>query len=616
MIRKGLDTIHKAKLAGVATAVGLALSVGQTAQAVDISTDSWSGSWDTTTSFGFQIRTEERDNSRIGHSNLQGLGPGGLAAVPGSNTALTEGAWSNNGDDGNLNFNRGDFVSRTLKVTTELGMEHNSGMFGFFARGSAFYDFELQNNPELRVKPISEAALDEQGEKAELLDAYVYFNFDIADSAMQARAGRQVISWGESTFIQHGLSEINAIDVTKLRIPGSEIKEGLIPTNTLWASLDLTDTLSLEAYSQFEWEHFRTDEPGTYFSSRDFTGETGTDVHLGFGQFGEGTPGTIARRVGDRDAKDDGQFGVKLAWLAEDWNYTEFGFYYVNYHNKRPVISAFAHNGVETQGFFEYIEDIQMYGFSFNTATDSGFSVAGEITYRQDEPLQIDDVELLFATLEPVGSIPSGTSQIPGGAGLGDEISGYRLFDTVQAQMTITKFMGPTWGAEQWVLLTEIGVNSIQDMPDQDELRFEAPGTVRSGNPARDTAGPDGSGFIVPGSQCSVGGAPVACEGTETNPFADDFSWGYRIVSKWDYTDAFDGWNVSPRIVYSHDVSGTTPAPISNFVEDRKAVTLAVGLDKQATWKWDIGYSAFFDAGTANAMGDKDFFSANVSYSF
>jgi hypothetical protein len=619
MIKKGLDTLYKPKLAGVVAAVGMALFVGQPAQAIDIEGDNWSGSWDTTVSYGSTWRMEDRDNKRIGHSNLgnaasnfQPLGPGQLSAVPNSNTLLDQGGWSNNGDDGNLNFDKHDAVSTVAKITTEIGMAHTSG-FGFFARGTVFRDFELMWRPRDRVKPISNEALKEQGQKAELLDAYVYMNFDLAERSAQVRAGRQVVSWGESTFIQHGLSEINAVDVTKLRIPGSEIKEGLIPVNTLWASYNLTDTLSFEGYAQFEWENFRTDEPGTFFSSVDFAGETGTDVHLGFSQFGEGTPGTIARREANRNASDTGQFGVKLSWLAEDWNYTEFAFYYVNYHNKRPVISANAHNGVETVGFFEYIEDIQMYGLSFNTSSDWGFSLGGEVTYRLDEPLQIDDVELLFATLEPVGSIPSGTSQIPGGAALGEEISGYRLFDTIQAQMTFTTFLGPRWGSDQWVILAEIGGNWIEDMPEQDVLRFEASGTSRSGNPAR--AG-RGSGFISPGSPCSVGGAPVECEGVETNPFADDFSWGYRVVSRWDYSDVIGGWNMSPRIVYSHDVEGTTPAPISNFIEDRKAVTVAVGMDYLSKWKADIGYSAFFGAGTADAMGDKDFLSANISYSF
>ncbi|WP_444997983.1 DUF1302 domain-containing protein [Aliikangiella sp. IMCC44359] len=607
-----LSSNNKPKIAGSTLAVFIALSMGQTVKAVDIGGENWNGSWDTTVSFGAGWRVEEREDIRIGHSNLLDLQAGQLTTMPGSNVELTQGAWSNNGDDGNLNFDKGDIFSSAIKFTTELGLEHSSG-FGFFIRGTGFYDFELKDNPEGRVKPISEKALEQQGEDYRLLDAYIYSTWDFDETALQARLGKQVVSWGESTFIQHGLSEINAVDLTKLRVPGAEIKEGLIPVNTLWTSVGLSESVNLEAFVQFEWEHFRTDEPGTYFATQDFTGESGTSIHLGFSQFGEDTPGTFARRIADRDADDSGQYGLKLSWLAENLNYTEFGFYYVNYHNKRPVITGNAHNGTEVTGFFEYIENIQMYAFSFNTSTDSGFSIAGEVTYRLDEPLQVDDVELLYATLEPVGNVPSGTSQIPGGAGIGEEISAYRLYDTVQYQATITKFMGPTWGADQWVLLAEVGGNSIVDMPSKDELRFNAPGTSRSGNP--DRAG-RGVGFLDPTSGCSIADFPVECEGVETNPFADEFSWGYRIVSKWDYSDVAMGWNMSPRIVFQHDVNGTTPGPISNFVQGRKAVTLGVAFDRQAVWKADIGYSSFFGAGTANLMGDRDFIAANISYSF
>ncbi len=642
MIKKGLYQMNKPKIAAVSAAVAMALSMSPAVNAVEINAGSWNGSWDTTITAGSSWRVEDRDLNLIGKTNIESnrqyfvrinelgqlvpiedgyTGPYLLTQpqLDPANSIVPPGSWSNNGDNGNLNFDKGDTFSKAIKVTTELGLEHDSG-FGFFVRASGVHDRELLDNPELRTRPISTQSAKNHGDEIRLLDAYIYHTVAFEETSLQWRLGQQVVSWGESTFIQHGLSEINAIDVTKLRVPGAEIKEGLIPVETLWASMDLSDTLSLEAYVQFEWEEFRTDEPGTYFATQDFAGEYNPDVqtsiHLGFSQFSEGFTGTEAIRTADRDPDDDGQYGIKLGWLAEDWNYTEFGFYFVNYHNKRPLITANAHNGVEVTGFFEYPEDIQMYGFSFNTSTEGGTSIAGEITYRIDEPLQVDDVELLFATLEPVGSIPSGTSQIPGGAELGEEISGYRLLDTVQAQATFTKFMGPTWGADQWVLLAEIGANMVLDMPEESELRFNAPGTGRSGNLARQSSVGDGLGFIDPTSPCSLQGIPVACEGVTENSFASDFSWGYRLLSKWDYTDVIGGWNVSPRIIYQHDVKGTTPGPISNFIEDRVAVTLGVTFEYQSVWRADIGYSAFSGAGTANLLSDRDFVAANISYSF
>ena len=45
------------------------------------------------------------------------------------------------------------------------------------------------------------------------------------------------------------------------------------------------------------------------------------------------------------------------------------------------------------KGVLVYPEDIKLYGFSFNT-TIGTTAVSGEMSYRQDEPIQIDDTEL------------------------------------------------------------------------------------------------------------------------------------------------------------------------------------------------------------------------------
>ncbi len=54
-----------------------------------------------------------------------------------------------------------------------------------------------------------------------LLDAYLYYSFDAGSVPIDLRLGRQVVSWGESTFIQNGINAINPVDVTALRRPGA-----------------------------------------------------------------------------------------------------------------------------------------------------------------------------------------------------------------------------------------------------------------------------------------------------------------------------------------------------------------------------------------------------------
>ena len=57
------------------------------------------------------------------------------------------------------------------------------------------------------------------------------------------------------------------------------------------------------------------------------------------------------------------------------------------------------------QYFIEYPEDIQLFGLSFNTQMEStGIALQGEVSYRKDVPLQVDDLELLFAALGPISA--------------------------------------------------------------------------------------------------------------------------------------------------------------------------------------------------------------------
>ena len=181
------------------------------------------------------------------------------------------------------------------------------------------------------------------------------------------------------------------------------------------------------------------------------------------------------------------------------------------------------------------------YGLSWNAQLGtSGIAFQGEVSYRQDNPLQVDDVELLFAALSPLSSRYADASQITNGTALGFEETalGYRPLDTSQLQFTLTKIFSRFLGADQGVILGEFGFHKVFDMPSKDELRFEGPGTYTSGNPEMTLPG-----GLHPGQQWE-----------DPEHFADDFSWGYRIVSRLTYNNAIAAWALSPRISWQHDV--------------------------------------------------------------
>ena len=146
------------------------------------------GSWDTTISWGAQTRLEEPDRALIGIANLGT-------------------AYSVNGDDGNLNYDKGIF-SNVLKLTTEVELNYKN--MGAFVRARGFYDFENEDGERQRT-PLTKEALKRAGSRADILDAFVWTKFDIGGKPAELRLGDQVLSWGESTFIQGG---INAPDHT------------------------------------------------------------------------------------------------------------------------------------------------------------------------------------------------------------------------------------------------------------------------------------------------------------------------------------------------------------------------------------------------------------------
>lgn len=581
---------------GAAFAVATGLGLTGPGVAVEFEKGELYGSWDTTVSYGAGWRIEERDDSLVGKVNLNPA----VGLLSSAQQLQAPGRFSANTDDGNLNYDDGDLISNAVKITTELGFSWRN--YGGFFRASAFYDFENEDRDEL-----SDRAKDFVGSDARLLDAYLYANWELGEKPLSVRLGRQFVSWGESTFIQGGINVVNPVDVSKLRVAGAELKEAFLPSDMIWASLDITDQLSLEGLYMFEFENIDPDPAGTYFSTNDFGTPGGEFVMLGFGLADEGTPGLTVPRRFDRSPSDSGQFGLALRYYWPELNETEFGLYYLKYHSRLPLLSGISITTVSPESgryFVEYPEDIDLLGLSFNTTVGT-WALQGELSYRDDQPLQVDDVELLFAALSPLNAlIPNParrfTSQL-GTFGVGQEIQGYQRHEVAQLQVTLTKLYGPSnpFRAQQIAVVGEVGMTHVLDLPDQSHLRYQGDGT--------DTGG---------GGSIAQGGSlinPV----TQVEGFPTDFSWGYRVAARLDYSNAFGTpINVSPRVAFNHDVNGITPGPGGNFIEDRKSLTLGVGGNYLERWTGDIAYTRFFGAGAFNLLRDRDFLTFSIAYSF
>ena len=612
-MKKRLGTGFRLRACHVAIAAALAVS--SPAHAVTWDTGNWSWSWDNTVTYGLSWRGEDPDPALIGIGN-GGTGPAILT------------------DDGTLNFEKGDIFSNIIKGTSEL--EVDNGQFGFFGRIKYWYDFELEqgtqphghspNNyvPGIRLDD-SDFADFAKFKGLELLDLFAYGSFDLGENPLDLRVGRQVVNWGEATFIQ-GVNVLNPIDVSAFRRPGAEIKEGLLPVALIYGNLGLAKGWSIEAYYQFKWEETVIDGCGTYFSTVDFAAQGCNELaapDVGLPDFVLQNVNNVAKDPFVDEAKDSGQFGLAVRKYVEKID-TEFGLYYQRLHNRTPVLNVRYNNGAIADGSLlgtgpvpvyyqvQYPEDVDIWGLSF--ATNIGtVAVSGEVSYKKDLPVGVNGTTELLGGLRVLATQASlcGTpaqDAVYGQFGAracqafisyattGDGLAqGWDRFDVTQAQSTAIYFWEQGLGAERVSLVGEVAWIGVSDLPSIAEMPYGR-------NPI---FGPPSNFFDT------TTGQPINV--IPDDGFVTSNSWGYRFRASASYPNAFAGIELIPSLAWAHDVSGTSPTP--TFIDGRKAFSLALGANYLTRYRGSISYT-WFSGGIANPAADRDFFSITFSVDF
>ncbi|WP_027896050.1 DUF1302 domain-containing protein [Zestomonas thermotolerans] len=644
--------------AGFALAGLLPLLVAAQAQAVEFSfaDGEISGSLDTTLSYGQLWRVQGRDKS---------------------NDDI-------NTNDGNRNFDTG-LVSEVYKVTSDL--EATWRNYGLFVRGTAFYDTQIMdkrndylNNNSLR-QPSQSFPRDDSftyetrhkaGRDAQILDAYLYGNWEVAGMPVTGRVGRQVFNWGEGLFYRGGINTTNPIDAARFRLPGSELKEVLVPVEALSFNFGLTDNLSMEAFYQWNWKESALDPVGTFFAETDLFADGGNTAYTTVaalsnplfqslypslsGAHFAGLQGTeyldgngvfkVARIGTDLNAKNDGQFGVAFRYIAEELNSTEFGFYFVNYHAKEPTIyadlnrsyagldidqmaalgatlgvsagsyddlvaQAAAGNAAAAQVLSlvngaaavdvanqvnarrEYVEDIRMYGVSFNTTIGEA-SVFGELAYRPNLPIGISTTnDLLGDLLGQAAQLADGRTVNLAGKDLRitDQVHNYERVEIFNASLGTIYNFGPALGFDSLFGVAELASEHLRGS----SLKYRAwNGTTRyySGRP--------NNSYV---------------SGYDRDAQVNRNAYGYTLVLSGTWNDVLAGVNLSPFVVYKDDFEGNSHQT-GNFIEGRKAYTLGIKASYLNSLEAELQYTEFYGGGRNNSARDRDNIGLSVKYSF
>ncbi|MGH8432622.1 MAG: DUF1302 domain-containing protein [Solimonas sp.] len=479
-----------------------------------------------------------------------------------------------NFDDGDRNFDQGRLINHRVSLLGELLLSR--GDYGAVLRGDAFYDdvYHRRNDndsPDTVNKSgennrFTSEARRYGGGRARVLDAYVYGDWELSDTALvNLRLGRQVVAWGESLFFSGVALMQGPVDATKANIPGVEIKNILLPVNQVSAQLDLGEDLSLMGHYKLEFKPSELEPAGAYFSTFDGVGP-GREFLYGFANPLTTTPlGALPGirpiinipYAGDIKPSDYGQYGVGLKYALT--SATDVGLYWLRYHNSFPeVVVNFGFPelapGVTTAPTpapvsynIKYFDGIDMAAMSFSTRLGPA-NVAGELSLR-------DGVDMLVTT-------PQGPTATRG------KLS--------QASLSAIYLVPPNWLSQQIAVVGEAGYVHVEDVD-------------------------------------PVNGSDQL--------YNDKMAWAFSLLANFSYLNVFPQWDLAVPVIFQMLPEGR-PAVAGSFGSlygegDRRA---SIGTRFVYLQKFEVGasYNAYLGSGDLRdrPYADRDYAAIDLKYSF
>jgi hypothetical protein len=246
-----------------------------------------------------------------------------------------------------------------------------------------------------------------KGASGELLDAFVFANFDLGSVPASMKAGRHTLYWGESLFLGgnlHGVAYAqNPLDLQKgFATPGTEAKELFRPLAQVSGRAQVTDTLSVAAQYFLEWEEMRYPEGGTYLGPVDFA-FNGPDRQFLSAALG------FANRGNPYEPSQGGEWGVAARWSPQ-WLDGTLGFYYRRFADKLPQVFLTAAGPNRSVYNMIYKDDIELWGVSL-AKNVAGVSLGAELSMRRNAPLSSQ----VLGNAAAAGAISEGNTPGPVG---------------------------------------------------------------------------------------------------------------------------------------------------------------------------------------------------------
>lgn len=503
-----------------------------------------------------------------------------------------------NFDDGDRNFNRG-LISNRVDLLTELDVAFKND-FGFRVSGAAWTDAVYNratnnrsaitaNSTSVAVGQFPDATSRLHGDKAELLDAFVFAQGEVGSIPASIRVGKHTLLYGESLFfgangIAGGQAPVDAVKL--LSVPNSQFKEILRPVGQISGQLQLSNSWTLGGYYQYRWQLTRLPAAGSYFSNADFVGDGGERILFDLNPAlnpvvpffnPKASPWLAFFRGADLNARDSGQGGVQLRLRPEGMD-TEFGFYAIQYHDKTPQIYVrpqaglpnFATGQIGTYQLV-YPENIRSYGASFSTVIGTA-NVAGEMSIRRNTPLVSQIVPVLPGQLADNRDNPL-----------------YAVGDSAHVQLSTVVSLSPSAIWQGGTVLAEVAWNT--------RTRITRNAAALDPNVARD-------------------------------------AWGFRMIFEPAYFQVLPGLDITVPVGLGYNPAGRSSvvAVFNGGVNHGGDISIGLSGEYLKMWKFGLNYTHYLGSANVNALPnpvtglqartfeqtlkDRDFLSFSAQYTF
>ncbi len=342
---------------------------GAAAMQIDVGNPDIRMRWDNTARYNLGWRVEDQDRNILNNPNF---------------------------DESDGKFDKGDIVTNRLDVFTEFDVAYKH-YFGGRVSAAGWYDNAYDDTsvkssvPGMatsynndRYSPEVERFVN--GPSGEILDAFVWTNFNIGATPVNLKAGRHALFWGEGLLIgAHAMSYSQApLDAVKaVTSPGIETKEVFLPIGQISGKAQVTDNLSIAAQYMYEWDNTRFPYGGTYFGAADSFFE-GPDRLAA-------APGFNLNHATSKFGRDGQNWGV-MGKLDIEAIESTVGAYYREFDDYQAWLSPQV-NLATREYRLVYPRDVELYGLSISTAVGAA-SVGADLSYRKGGALNATGVSL------------------------------------------------------------------------------------------------------------------------------------------------------------------------------------------------------------------------------